>query len=126
MQTATKDQNRQLQRNELKWGRALMDAGYTVIPNVIVQRQKALGLDPIDLNIVLQLAAYWWHPGEHPFPSKRTLADAMQVHPSTIRRRIARMEKDGLIEREKRYHRDYGQQPNRYRRTFSTVSYAGT
>lgn len=35
-----------LRVNEQKWSKTLMDAGWTVMPNVFLTRQKALGLDP--------------------------------------------------------------------------------
>ena len=91
-----------LKENERKWTKPLMDAGWTCIPNVLIERQLVLGLDPLDLNIILHLAARWWKAEGKPHPSKGTIAKAMKVHPSTIRRRIQRMEREGLIRREER------------------------
>lgn len=88
-----------LHENERKWGRELMAAGWTAVPNIIIKRQKQLGLDPTDLNIILHLISYWWKASDLPFPSKKTLAEAMNVDESTIRRRIARLEKGGLVKR---------------------------
>ncbi len=56
----TKKQKEELKMNEKKWTPALMKAGWTVIPSVILERQKALGLDPVDVNILLQLARNCW------------------------------------------------------------------
>lgn len=88
-----------LHENERKWGKALIDAGWTAMPNIILKRQKQLGLDPLDLNIILHLMSYWWKAGELPYPSKKTLAKLMSVDESTIRRRIAKLEAGGLIKR---------------------------
>ena len=104
----------QLRQNELKWGRKLMDAGFTVVPTVVLDRQAALGLDALDVNIVLHLACRWWFADNPPHPSKRTIARAIGVDPSTVRRRITRMVKDGLLEREPRFGADHRQEPNRY------------
>ena len=93
--------------NEAKWSKPLWRAGWIGFPSVFVERQRALGLDPLDLNILLHLADYWWTRDRKPFPSKKTIADAMGVHPRTVQRRIASMEKEGLIRREQR--RTYGQ-----------------
>ncbi len=41
-----------------------MDAGWTAIPSIILDKQHALGLDPIDVNILLQLAKHWWFNGK--------------------------------------------------------------
>jgi len=75
-----------------RWGPELTSSGWTAIPNVIVQRQKALGLTPLDVNILLQLLAYWWEPDNLPHPSKGTIAASIGVHPRTVQKRIAGME----------------------------------
>lgn len=92
-----------------------MDAGWTVLPSVILERQAALGLDALDVNILLQLARHWWYGDNLPHPAKGTLAECMGVDPSTVRKRIARMEKDGLIERVARYDAKRGQTSNFYK-----------
>ena len=82
-----------------KWGAALTGAGWTAIPNVIIKRQKALGLTPLDVNIILQLLTYWWECENLPRPSKATIAAAIGVDPRTVQRRIASMEKAQFIKR---------------------------
>lgn len=92
-----------------------MDAGWTVLPSIILEKQDALGLDPIDINILLQLARHWWYTDNLPHPSKATIAKCIGVDPSTVRRHIARMEAIGFIRRQSRYDRKYGgQQTNLY------------
>ena len=49
---------KELRVNEQKWSKTLMDAGWTAFPSVIIERQKALGLDAMDLNILLHLASH--------------------------------------------------------------------
>ena len=51
---------RKLLGNERKWCKDLMDAGWTAFPSVIIERQGVLGLDALDVNILLHLASYWW------------------------------------------------------------------
>lgn len=98
-QTAT---NADLRTNEKKWSKPLMDAGWTALPSVIIENQKQLGLNPLDLNIVLYLASKWWTPEGKPFPSKSTMAKAMDVHPRTIQKHVAALEGAGYIRREER------------------------
>jgi DNA-binding MarR family transcriptional regulator len=97
-----------LQRNEEKWTPALMEAGWTVLPSIILEKQHALGLDAIDVNILLQLARYWWYSDNPPHPSKASIAECIGVDSSTVRRHIARMEADGFIRREARYNKRFG------------------
>ena len=93
---------KELRANEKKWSKTLMDAGWTAFPSVIIERQQALGLDATDVNILLHLASYWWHEDNKPHPAKKTIAAAMGVTPRTVQRRIAGMERDGIIRREER------------------------
>jgi hypothetical protein len=63
---AEKQSERQLKVNEKKWSKTLMDAKWTVIPNVILDRQQALGLEPVDVCILLHLAKHWWEADRLP------------------------------------------------------------
>lgn len=103
-----------LRRNEEKWTRPLMDAGWTALPSVILERQQALGLHPLDLNILLQLARYWWYPENLPHPSKKAIAECMGVDVSTVRKRIAQLESLGLIQRRSRFGKHGRQETNFY------------
>src|SRR3546814_1436244 len=44
----------------------------------------------------------WWTAEGKPFPSKTTMAKAMDVHPRTIQKHIAALEGAGYIRREER------------------------
>ena len=99
-----------LRRNEEKWSPALMEAGWTVLPSIILEKQQALGLDAVDVNILLHLARHWWYSDRPPFPSKATIAECMNISSSTVQRHIAQMERDGLINREYRYKPNKGGQ----------------
>ena len=114
VKTKPKPDTAQLRANEKKWTKTLWDTGWTGIPNVILDQQRALGLTPTDLNILLQIAKYWWEAENVPFPSKDTLASAIGVQPRTIQRRVAGLEKKGLIHRERRKTAAGGDTSNRY------------
>jgi len=116
-ETATDPQGsekEELKVNERKWGKELVAAGWTLLPNVLVTRQKVLGLDPVDMNILLHILSYWWEPGDLPFPSKVTIADAIGRTPRTVQRRIEKMEKHQLIKRVARNGSSRGTQTNKY------------
>jgi DNA-binding transcriptional MocR family regulator len=92
-----------------------MDAGWTVFPSVILERQQALGLDSIDINIIFHLVRHWWYSDKPPYPSKRTIAECMGIDESTVRKHIAAMEIDGLIKRNPRFDPKFGgQSSNEY------------
>ncbi|ODB84897.1 hypothetical protein A3194_14115 [Candidatus Thiodiazotropha endoloripes] len=100
--------------NEKKWGKTLMDSGWTAIPSIIIEKQHALGLDSMDVNIILYLSTYWWEAENLPHPSKKTIAEAIGVKPRTIQRRIAALEAAGFIRRELRPDKNKGNNTNRY------------
>jgi len=82
-----------------KWGASVMEEGYTVIPNVILQNQKALGLSHLDMLILMCLLSYWWEKNDLPRPAKVTIARTLDVDQRTVQRSIAKMEKMGLVNR---------------------------
>ncbi len=100
--------------NEKKWTAALHEGGLDRLPNVIFERQQALGLDAIDINIILHIASYWWTPEDKPFHSKKAIATAMGVDPRTIQRRIVMMETAKLMRCQERRSSGNGSQTNIY------------
>ena len=91
--------NEALQENQKKWGVDLIKAGWTLLPNTIFMRQRALGLDSMDINILMVLLSHWWTADNLPFPSKQKIADTIGCDPSTVRRRIQKLEGAGFITR---------------------------
>jgi hypothetical protein len=104
----------QLRVNEKKWSPTLMKAGWTLLPNVLFERQQALGLDSLDINILLHIASYWWSDGSKPHPSKVTIAKAIGIEPRSVQRRIAALEAANLIRREERRISRTGSKTNIY------------
>lgn len=105
---------RDVRKIEKRWGKSLTAAGWTAVPSVLLKYQKQLGLEPLDLNILLQLAKHWWEAGNLPFPSKASIAGSIGVKPRSVQRRIAKMEKVGLIHRIERRKADGTSQSNAY------------
>jgi DNA-binding MarR family transcriptional regulator len=106
--------NETLRENEKKWTKSLMDAGWNAIPSVIIERQKALGLDPIDMNIIVHLSNYWWKVENLPHPSVATIADAIGVKPRTVQKRITALQAGGILTRVERRKTRFGSATNLY------------
>jgi len=87
---------------EEKWSPEVIEAGWAAIPSAMIEHQRALGLDPIDINIILHLANRWWVKENRPTPSKGSIAEAMKIDVSTVRRRIQNLEKAKLVRRQER------------------------
>lgn len=112
--TGQPDPPRKPNPNDAKWTPALMRAGWTVIPNIIFERQQALGLDALDINILLHIASHWWDANNKPHPSKTTIANAIGVDARTVQRHIAALERGNLIRREQRRTSPTGSKTNIY------------
>ena len=113
--TAEKPKSNEMVRAiEKRWTKTLVAPGWTAWPNILLERQQALGLDPLDINILLHLARYWWEAEELPYPSISTIANAIGVDRSTVQRRLAQMEAGKLIKREFRKGKAGGNLTNRY------------
>jgi hypothetical protein len=83
---------------ERLWGKDVRQAGFTQVPNALIERQAALGADSVDFNILVQLLAHWWEPDRFPYPSKARLAERVRLSPRQVQRRITRLEKlDPLV-----------------------------
>lgn len=103
-----------LRVNEKKWSKPLMKAGWNAIPNVIIEKQAALGLDAIDMNIIVHLSHYWWQAENLPRPSVETIAKAIGLKPRAVQKRIKALHELGLITRHERRHTRNGSVPNLY------------
>ncbi len=99
---------------EQKWSPELIEAGWTVLPAALIEHQRALGIDSLDINIILHLANRWWTADNRPMPSKNSIATAMNIDPSTVRRRIQKMEAAGFVRREQRRISQVGSKSNIY------------
>jgi DNA-binding transcriptional ArsR family regulator len=65
----------------------------------IVRAQAHLGLDAVDVVVLLNMNMHWWHKGDFPFPRPTIIAKRMGVSKRTVERRIEKLVKAGLLER---------------------------
>lgn len=85
-----------------KWGESVVAAGWTPVPNVLIRGQRALGLTPMDLSVLLQLLTYWWKKDNLPYVGKRAMAAAIGVDERHVRRRLKALQERGYISVERR------------------------
>src|SRR3954451_13781252 len=103
-----------LRVNEAKWSKPLMKAGWNAFPNIIIEKQAALGLDSIDINIILHLSCYWWTADNLPRPGVETIAKALGVTARTVQKRVKTLTELGLLTRTERRHTRKGSDTNLY------------
>ena len=111
----TKQTIRQTEReSEKKWSKPAIAAGFTIFPNTLLYKQHALGLDCIDVVLILQIAKHWWRADQAPYPSQVQLAKTMNIDLATVKRHLKRLRDAGLISWANQSNKRGGQGPNAY------------
>ena len=86
-----------------KWGSAVLQLGYCMVPSLLLQAQNRLKLTPTQLAVLLQLCDFWWEKARKPFPSKETLAVRLGMTARQVQRHLATLEQMKLIMRIARF-----------------------
>lgn len=100
--------------SERKWGKAVMDRGFCMVPSLMLRAQARLNLNPTQLAVLMHLADYWWDVDRKPFPSKRTLGERLQLSPRQVQRYMAELEQMGYVQRIERTAAHKGKLTNEY------------
>ena len=116
MEKQTKKKQENGRELKARWGSKTIELGWTGIPNILLERQQALKLDPVQLNILLVLLKHWWEKGKNPFPRKKVIAEIINRSPDTVRKHLKAMESKGLIKRVYRFRQgeNQSQMSNQY------------
>jgi DNA-binding GntR family transcriptional regulator len=64
--------------------------------------------------VLVHLMEHWWQPGSMPWPSKRKIAERLDVSEKTVQRAAAKLENLQLITRVGRYVEGKGRTSNGY------------
>jgi predicted transcriptional regulator len=97
-----KEAGKKASSTERIWGKAVYKHGYAGIPSILIQAQQRLGINSMQMNIIVQLLDYWFEPSRKPFPTKKELATRIGVTEKTIQNNIRALELAGLIQRQMR------------------------
>ena len=81
-----------------KWGEAAR-AGFQAVPDLLLKNQKTLGINAVELVVLLNVLMHWWYRDQKPFPRPTTIAKRMGANVRTVQRAISALEAAGLIER---------------------------
>src|SRR5258708_19358801 len=83
--------------SRMKWGDECIDSGFQIFADVLLKCQRFMDLEAIDVVILLNITMQWWKFDELPYPRPSALARRMAVSTRTVERRIARLQKLGLV-----------------------------
>ncbi|HEY1189423.1 MAG TPA: helix-turn-helix domain-containing protein [Gemmata sp.] len=114
LKAKTVQKKAKLKESVKMWGKPVLSAGFTILPSTLLLKQKQLGLDAVDVNILLHLLVTWWKKDQLPHLSKKTIAARMGIDPSTVQRHVRKMEKLKLVKRVERRGSNKALQTNQY------------
>lgn len=81
-----------------RWGDAL-GGGFVLVPNVLLQHQRALKLDCEETVLLANLLLHWRTDDVPPFPRSETLAQRTGLSRRTVQRRLKQLEEKGFLRR---------------------------
>lgn len=88
---------------DAKWGAAVMQQGYCMIPSLLLKAQNRLKLTSTQMAVLLQICDYWWEEARKPYPGKEALATRMGMTARQVQRHIAALEDKKLVTRIARF-----------------------
>lgn len=107
-----------LTRTREKWGKDVVSAGFTILPNHLLALNQFVAEDkkltPTEMFVLLQVLLAWWSASRLPFPSKAAIADRTGLSPRQVQRALAALECKGYLTRTARYIGGRGRTTNAY------------
>jgi hypothetical protein len=86
------------ERFSVRWGIPLLDEGFTVVPNVVLDNYARLGLTPQEAMLIIHIARYKFErPYSEAYPSTVLLAAQMGKSKRWVIELLHRLEAKGLI-----------------------------
>ena len=97
----------------VRFGDALLQHGFTVIPNLILDHYAQLGITHAEFVFTVHVWRYWWTERD-PYPSLRTVAEKMGVTWRQAHRYAQSLESKQLLRITHRLDDQQGQMTNEY------------
>src|SRR5215831_15451281 len=113
MPTDNPEQGRPEYRITVRFGDDLLQAGFTAVPNLLLNHYTELGMSQAELVFVVHLCQYWWSE-KNPYPSLQTIATKMGKDLRQTRRYAERLRNAELLETHERTAPGLGQITSEY------------
>ncbi|MBO1515713.1 helix-turn-helix domain-containing protein [Metabacillus bambusae] len=97
-------------RMEIIWGVALLDEGFTSIPNLLIRNYRRIGMEHGEYGFISQLLSYK-HDARDPYPSRELLAANLSCSTRQIDKWVKSLRakgKEGIGERRKKQKKERG------------------
>lgn len=100
-------------RISVRFGDAVLQAGHTVIPNLVLNHYSELNISPGEFVLAVQLWSFAW-TDRNPYPSLGTLAERMGVTRRQVRNYVHTLKAKGLLNVTERSQPGHGQLTSEY------------
>lgn len=97
-----------------KFGKEVMDVGFTILPALLLRAQSRLGLNAPQMMLVIHLIDHWWKADEKPYPSVKTLGERIGIKRRQMQRYITDLCDRGYLKRIDRMSKQNGRMSNYY------------
>lgn len=94
------------------WGNKILDEGFTMIPNVLIENYRKIGIRDTQMLILMAIMRFSFR-GRKPFPAQKTLGQITGYSKSTVIRAIKELKLKGYITVTKRYIKRTNENPQR-------------
>ena len=78
MNSRNSDSTSTIYQIAVRFGDDILQAGFTAIPNLVLDHYAALGITPGEMMFIIHVWQYWWTEKD-PYPSLKTIAAKMNV-----------------------------------------------
>lgn len=94
------------------WGSKILDEGFTMVPNVLIENYKRIGISDTQILIMIAIMRFSFR-GRQPYPSQKTIAEITGFTTRTIITAINRLKMKGYMTVTKRYIHRTNENPQR-------------
>jgi DNA-binding MarR family transcriptional regulator len=81
-----------------KWSTAIEDAGFTMVPNLLIKHQSDLGVTDPEIAVLVAILSFRW-TNAMPYPSASKLGEYTGKSTNSVRDKTRSLENKGLIKR---------------------------
>jgi len=81
-----------------KWG-IVAHAGFQQVPTALFMKQQALGLDNLEMLVLLNITSFWWRRDQPPYLRPKLIAHRLGLNVRSVQRVVKRLQTKGMIRR---------------------------
>lgn len=96
----------------MRFGDEILDAGFTVVPNLILRHYATLGITPAEMMFTIHVWEFWWSE-KQPYPALLTIAKRMQMSRRNVRKYVQSLREKGFLIVTERFD-EHGQTSSEY------------